>query len=161
MAMNASMAKILFTAALAVAASRAAAQDVDKEVNLVKAEEELSTLRNIVSRHKPAAMEAASAEANLKSKLDQLGTQRSFVGDPDGAMAAFDELFALDQRKYSRSADDSDRLAASQPENAVEAIVREARTHRIVILNEAHHVPLHRGFAMKLARELRKIGYIR
>ena len=159
MATNAGMARIMFTATLAVAASRVAAQDVDKEVNLVKAEEELSTLRNIVSRHKPAAMEAAIAEANLKSKLEQLGTQRSFVGDPDGAMAAFDELFALDQRKYSRSADDFDRLAASQPQNAVEAIVREARTHRIVILNEAHHVPLHRGFAMKLARELRKIGY--
>jgi hypothetical protein len=43
--------------------------------------------------------------------------------------------------------------------DAISAIVAEARKHQVVILNEAHHVPMHRAFAMRLARELRKVGY--
>jgi hypothetical protein len=42
---------------------------------------------------------------------------------------------------------------------AIRAIVEAARSHRIVILNEAHHVSRHRMFAWELMRALRPLGY--
>ena len=44
-------------------------------------------------------------------------------------------------------------------EDAVAAIVRRARHTRIVILNEAHHSPRDRAFALRVARALRPLGY--
>jgi hypothetical protein len=90
--------------------------------------------------------------------LQALGTQRSFVGDTDGAIAAFQQraaYFPVDAMP-SASASQLDGLLA---EPALEAIVRAARTRRIVILNEAHYSPRSRAFALQLARELRKDGF--
>lgn len=144
---------------LALVGNDAWSQPVDPEVHLDNAEKAVWSARKAVKRQVPMTAGAESATIDLRDKLDKLGSQRSFSGDSDGAMAAFDELFAVDHRQHGRSADDLDRFAAARAEDALEAIVRQARNHRIVILNEAHHVPLHRAFAMRLARELRKIGY--
>lgn len=103
--------------------------------------------------------EAEQARDAIHGMLQQAGTFASFIGDSDAAMAAFDEIDALDKKRTRRDADDLERLAASRAQDAIEAIVAEARKRQIVILNEAHHVPMHRAFAMRLARELRKIGY--
>lgn len=93
------------------------------------------------------------------SQLQQLASTRSFVGDTEGAQAAFD---AFDRRRMRHSPATVRQMALLEDaaaEDAIAAIVREARTKRIVLINEAHHVPLHRAFAQRLAAELRKIGY--
>lgn len=101
--------------------------------------------------------QAAFARAN-RAQFDFLRQMRSMSGDASGAAQAsvwFDIAGGMAQSLPARKGE-LDALAA---EDALQAIVREARTRRIVILNEAHHIPLHRVFAARLASELRKIGY--
>lgn len=131
----------------------------DPEVDLQKAELKVRAPREVIARHAQALEEGDKARSTLSGVLQRLAAQRSFLGDTEGAIAAFDESDALARRKETSYGDDLDRLAEARAEDALEAIVREARKHRIVILNEAHHVPMHRAFAMRLARELRKAGY--
>ncbi|MYM31079.1 hypothetical protein GTP58_22320 [Duganella sp. CY15W] len=141
----------------ALLSSIANAASFDPEVNLAKVEQEAQRLR---TQLRNPALASDKVKITLNSKLQQLGNQRSFVGDSDGAMAAFDETETLHERRNAAAdAGESARLEAAKAEDAISAIVREAANHRIVILNEAHHVPLHRAFAMRLARELRKLGY--
>lgn len=93
------------------------------------------------------------------SKLQMLASVRSMVGDTTGAMTAFD---AMDRRRLRHPPAIVRQMALLEyaaAEDAIAAIVREARSKRIVLINEAHHVPLHRAFAQRLAAELRKIGY--
>lgn len=93
------------------------------------------------------------------SKLQMLASVRSMVGDTAGAMTAFD---AMDRRRLRHPPAVVRQMALLEDavaEDAIAAIVREARSKRIVLINEAHHVPLHRAFAQRLAAELRKIGY--
>lgn len=51
------------------------------------------------------------------------------------------------------------RIAAATPHDAIEEIVRRARDTSIVILNEAHHSPRDRAFALQVARALKPLGY--
>lgn len=94
-----------------------------------------------------------------RSQLQQLGTARSMVGDTEGAHVAFDALHRREPRHPPGTVRQMAQLENAVAEDAIAAIVREARTKRIVLINEAHHVPLHRAFAQRLAAELRKIGY--
>jgi hypothetical protein len=91
--------------------------------------------------------------------LQQLGMQRAFAGDTEGAIAAFDAASPPAPARLPDAAATAGALADARAEDAVEAIVAQARTRRVVILNEAHHVPMHRAFAMRLAAALRRIGY--
>jgi hypothetical protein len=93
----------------------------------------------------------------LSSALQSLGTERAFVGDTAGAIAAFDILGSGRPRK--ESAADVAMVDEAGVEDAVQAIVAQARTRRIVLLNEAHNMPMNRAFSQRVARELRKIGY--
>jgi hypothetical protein len=54
---------------------------------------------------------------------------------------------------------DSARLRAASTRNALSVIRAEAAKTRIVILNEAHHRPRDRAFALEVARTLRPLGY--
>ncbi|XYJ10131.1 hypothetical protein ACSUZJ_22610 [Telluria sp. B2] len=94
-----------------------------------------------------------------RRQLQQLGTARSMVGDTEGAHVAFDALHRRERRHPPGTVLQMALLENAAAEDAIAAIVREARTKRIVLINEAHHVPLHRAFAQRLAAELRKIGY--
>lgn len=51
------------------------------------------------------------------------------------------------------------RIAGAAPRDAIEEIVRRARTTSIVIVNEAHVSPRDRAFALEVARALRPLGY--
>lgn len=114
-----------------------------------------------------AADASANAASNVRGDarrpngqniLEGLGTYQSWVGDVDGAINTFDLVFA--KRRLPRLPSISDAVIHGlQAEDAIKAIVAEAKNRRVVILNEAHHVPMHRAFSMKLARELRKIGF--
>lgn len=105
---------------------------------------------------------AEEVAGRLSGSMQQLATQRSFSGDVDGAIATMDELAGYSRGSAlpeNKASDEPDLLANANVEAAIDAIVLEARTRNVVILNEAHHVPMHRAFAMQLARALRKIGY--
>lgn len=54
---------------------------------------------------------------------------------------------------------DAARLRAASAQDALAAIRGEAAKTRIVILNEAHHRPRDRAFALEVARTLRPLGY--
>lgn len=101
----------------------------------------------------------------LAEPLQNLAEIRTFTGDVLGALVKFDrfeEIIAKINNRPLKSAislKEVLQLQDSTAEDAITAIVKQAKERQIVILNEAHHIPLHRAFAMKLARELRKIGY--
>ena len=92
----------------------------------------------------------------LISKYWTLGLKRSMAGDVDGAIAAFNQMPVEDAPATSS---EFDSINNAKAEDAITAIVREAQKTQVVILNESHHVPMHRAFAMKLSRELKKAGY--
>jgi hypothetical protein len=99
------------------------------------------------------------AERDQRSfALQVLASVRSFAGDTQGAIAAHDAAYGRTAAS-SVNAKDAALIAASSAEDALQAIVNAAQTRQIVILNEAHHVSINRAFAMRLARELRKLGF--
>ena len=114
-------------------------------------------LRVLVKEHYAAGRYLAAVRAlesaedtpsNLQFRSDMLAA----VGDTQGALAAHGGGEAP-ARRAGRG------LRAGAPEDAIDAIVSAARGRRVVILNEAHHVPRHRAFALALARALRVEGF--
>jgi hypothetical protein len=89
----------------------------------------------------PQAKQVESVRKAISGMLQRADTLASFAGDSEVAMAAFDEYHAMHKNRARADADDHERLAASRAEDAIEAIVAQARKHQVVILNEAHHVP--------------------
>jgi hypothetical protein len=91
--------------------------------------------------------------------LETLGMERAFAGDTAGAITAYD---ARDRTRSARpvaSPAETAIVDEASVEDALQAIVAQARTRRVVLINEDHNVPMHRAFSQRLARELRKIGY--
>ncbi len=90
--------------------------------------------------------------------VQQLATYQSFVGDE---VAAARTMARLGQpgRGSPPSAALSAALEGSTPLPALDEIARLAADRRVVILNEAHHVPRHRAFAHALAERLRPLGF--
>lgn len=92
--------------------------------------------------------------------LEVLSAILSMVGDVDGAIATFDRRtpaapVPLPPQQVSQMS----QIVDARADDAIRTIVDQARTKRVVLINEAHHVPMHRAFTQKLAAELRKIGY--
>lgn len=77
---------------------------------------------------------------------------QSFVGEYSAAAAGFDS----GARGSTVSTGD---FAAYEPVDAVDAILREAQRRRVVMINEAHHVPRHRDFTTRLLQGLYDRGY--
>jgi hypothetical protein len=86
-----------------------------------------------------------------------LASFSAFVGRDDRALELLDALRPQGMPGYDPHAPDV--LAPLTPEDAVAAIVREAHGRQVVLLNEAHHVPLCRRFALRVARALRAEGF--
>jgi len=101
-------------------------------------------------------MEELKLAESRPADVQTLSFRRAIAGDYDGAIASFDQRPGL---RVNDVASDIDKLDDANAVDAITAIVAEARNKRIVLLNEAHHVPMHRAFAKLLAAELRKIGY--
>ncbi|HYE29133.1 MAG TPA: hypothetical protein VEA61_13015 [Allosphingosinicella sp.] len=51
------------------------------------------------------------------------------------------------------------KLRRATAEDALPLIVKAAAGTRVVVLNEAHHSPRHRAFALEVAKALRPLGY--
>jgi predicted TIM-barrel fold metal-dependent hydrolase len=99
-------------------------------------------------------------EANPRDPqcADQLGIMRSFVGDGAGALEIFEAMGGAPS-PVALDAAEAATLAACTPCDALAEIVAAAKDRQVVILNEAHHVPLHRAFSLEVARALRKEGF--
>lgn len=76
----------------------------------------------------------------LRYPFGRLGVQRSLVGDTEGAIVAFDLPLRVDDPRGTRKTQAApDGVEA---EDAISAIVEQARNKRVVLINEAHHVPM-------------------
>ena len=108
---------------------------------------------------RPRTPELEAAVRRLSHELQRLATERSYVGDVDGAIAVFDVQAQGMPAPGRKPAALTPEAAQARAEDAIRAIVEQARSRQVVLINEAHHVPMHRAFTQKLAHELRKIGY--
>lgn len=92
-----------------------------------------------------------------RGALSMLATQQSFVGDTEHAIATFARLRkgpeALSEEAATRF------IADHQVRDALQTILEQTRDRQIVMINEAHHVPRDRAFAMLVALELRQRGF--
>jgi hypothetical protein len=112
-----------------------------------------------------SAPDVKADEAKRGLALTQLALVRSWVGDSHGADAAIAEHNAW-RLRYSepfleRLLNDQakDLLVRFRVEDAVEAVVREARERQVVIINESRHRSRNRAFTLAVALELRKLGF--
>jgi hypothetical protein len=150
----------LFAAALAATALPVSANGpTDRLAALKAAEDTVAAQRKALDN--PALADAArqSLRQQLAGPMQTLGTLQSFAGAHDEAVATFDAIGPMLGATAGAPAAPSPAIAWAASREAVAGIIEQARSRQIVILNEAHHVPVHRAFAMQLARELRKIGY--
>ena len=111
----------------------------------------LDALRKI----KPSA-----ADEQEKSLYNQaMMTYQSFIGNYDSALYYADKSFypKLEQVKNGRS--DSSFVKENYFRNALTVLPGKLEPHRVVMLNEAHHIPAHRTFAIALLDELYKQGF--
>ncbi|UUZ51234.1 hypothetical protein LP420_18015 [Massilia sp. B-10] len=106
----------------------------------------------------PALSEAArqALRQQLAYLMQTLGTLQSFTGAHDEAVATFDAIGPMLGGTPAAPTGPSPAIAWAATRDAIDGIIEQARSRQIVILNEAHHVPAQRAFAMQLARELRK-----
>lgn len=82
----------------------------------------------------------------------------SFVGDYAKAMETKDRQFP-NAKAPVPTQDHIDNFKKYYPVNAREAILKEAAKTRILIVNEAHHMALHRIFLADLLKDLHALGY--
>ncbi|CAH0205468.1 hypothetical protein SRABI118_01847 [Massilia sp. Bi118] len=108
---------------------------------------------------RPRTPEVETAIRRMSHALQSLATNRSYVGDTDGAIAAFDLQMPARPLLKPQQVANLPGVEDARAEDAIRAIVEQARSKQIVLINEAHHVPMHRAFTRRLAQELRKIGY--
>jgi hypothetical protein len=103
--------------------------------------------------------EKSAALRPFISQIQTLATERAFAGDTAGAIAAYDAQDRARGPRRAENAAEAKIVDEAGVEDAVQAIVAQARTRRVVLINEGHNMPMHRAFSQRLARELRKIGY--
>jgi hypothetical protein len=94
--------------------------------------------------------------AEWKSFYFQLvGTGSSFVGRCGEAFAYFDRSQDHEQSQHV----DADGLRGFESQDAMEAILELASQRQVLMINEAHHGPLHRAFTLRLLEGLYRKGF--
>lgn len=82
----------------------------------------------------------------------------SFIGDYKKALEIKVRQFP-NARPSKPTQEQIDFFKSYKPKYAKEEILKEAAKRKILIINEAHHVSLHRVFLMSLLKDLHKLGY--
>ncbi len=80
----------------------------------------------------------------------------SFIGEYKKSLSIWDALMGKTPKILVA---DSIYFRQFKPINAKKYIIEQAKLNRIIIINEAHHQPLHRVFTTELLRELHDLGY--
>jgi hypothetical protein len=83
-----------------------------------------------------------------------VATEYSYVGRYREALEAFDDRPDGPDQK-----EDPPALDGYEPRDAVAALLELADRHRVILLNEAHHVPMHRAFTLRLLQGLYRKGF--
>ncbi|QJE73135.1 hypothetical protein HHL28_08595 [Aerophototrophica crusticola] len=86
--------------------------------------------------------------------LSQLAMNLSYVGRHDEAISVFNR-----GRDAPPPESDEDAAQATAALPALDGIARAAQGRRVVFINEAHHVPMHRAFTLRLLVSLRQAGF--
>ena len=107
-------------------------------------------------------IEAAAGKGggDATEMAEALALARAEVGQTIPALQALDNASFSAYPKGARVQTlSSSPLDHARQLPAISAIAEAARTRQIVILNEMHHVPMHRAFALQVAQALRKEGF--
>ena len=102
------------------------------------------------------AVQAAATPAQRTAATGQAAVAASFIGDYRAALEYADRN-APAVPTISRA--DSLYFLRFRPQNARDYILARAGHEQIVMINEAHHVPLHRVFTLSLLAGLYQQGY--
>ena len=103
------------------------------------------------------ADDIATALLRDPSRDQHAAQQYSRIGRYQTALAAYHKGVVPTPRPLPRA--DSLAFAAYRPTEARAYILNRAKRERIVIINEAHHVPRHRAFTASLLPGLAAQGY--
>ncbi len=94
------------------------------------------------------------------SYFEDLAAQESFVGNDAEAIVDFDLARPPDEDLTDADAQAAVKaLHGYQPTDARQAILKLAKTHRVIFINEAHHVPMGRAFTLSLLPGLYAQGF--
>ncbi|UAA38596.1 hypothetical protein KIH87_18330 [Paraneptunicella aestuarii] len=125
----------------------------------------LKALHNLLESP-PKPITISTPDGQLTFSSEQLMAHDLSVLNSELGLEA-DSQLVFDRDKLARSKNKSQKggenlsVKAVDLEEfaAIEKIVAIAKEHQIVMINEAHHVSMHRFFAKNLALALRKIGF--
>lgn len=90
-------------------------------------------------------------------KYQTAAVNYSFIGDHKNTLISWDT--AVKSRKYKPTTADSTLLKNSNLKNAKDYIIERSKKEQIIIINEAHHNPMHRRFTSSLLKGLYQNGY--
>jgi hypothetical protein len=92
--------------------------------------------------------------------FEELAVDESFVGNDADAVRAFDLARASSEAPHDTGPDPAvAALHGYRPVDARRAILSLAQTHRVLFINEAHHVPQGRAFILSLLKGLYRQGF--
>lgn len=90
-------------------------------------------------------------------KYQTAAVSYSFIGDHKNTLQMWDK--AVQSRPYLPKATDSAYIKNAKQQNARDHILERAKTEQLIIINEAHHNPMHRRFTASLLKDLYRQGY--
>lgn len=90
-------------------------------------------------------------------KYQTAAVNYSFIGDHKNTLISWDT--AVQSRKYKPTAADSALLKNASLKNARDYIIERSKKEQVIIINEAHHNPMHRRFTSSLLKGLYQNGY--
>lgn len=96
-------------------------------------------------------------EDTMPWKYQTGAVQYSFSGDYPSVLSTWEKAFP--GRKMTATLADTLLAKNSVPVNARNYIIQRAEKEKIIIINEAHHIPRHRTFTSSLLEDLYKKGY--
>ncbi len=115
---------------------------------------------NIPAQGRSAYLTGEAIEGMLsdpaKRNFDLTSWSYSFIGDYRRALENFDKR---NREDFVDAAVAPDSLRTFTFKPAKEFLVERSRAHQIVIINEAHHQPLHRVFTESLLEDLYRVGF--
>ena len=93
----------------------------------------------------------------LQSKGPQMTAwDFSYIGDIENMHKMWDSQARI---RKELTQEQKDSFALFEASNAIEYILKKAKKHQVVIINEGHHMPQHRVFTTQLLDKLKKQGF--
>ncbi len=102
------------------------------------------------------SIKQAFASDTSRGRTDLAAYAFSCIGEYEQALTYFDKG---NPAQGSLSGKDSLYVLALKPLSARKYILQQARKERIIMINEAHHNPLHRVFTASLLADLYRLGF--